>query len=794
MAYMKLNKPISLQKLSLLFLVVTAFFIPMDYCTFAISGFTLVKLSVLLLCLSWVFLKLQEDKIHLPPISFVLVMLLFNVFLICSLFWTSDLAVGLGRAFSITANIALCFILYDLLRTKQAFNWLVTGLLAGGVVSIIFGYLAQSFTGPTVSDVPRFFGGSGEPNEFACMMAILMPLALYQIYTSPATGSKVLATLYFFLALIGIRYSYSRSALVALVPCFAMTVYCVLIHRSLQKILISLVLLAFISFSVYDALSDSFFRERVTSIVTLEDKGAGRLDIWRGGLFELFPAQPITGFGIGSFGMEIYPYVNRNIVAHNVFISFLVELGLVGLGLYLLILSHPIHRFWRLIREGTTTLSDIGVMTSLISSVAAGMFLYLEYKKISWFAIGLAMAVLSNSAFRASGRGAGGSRLNVMHIIYSLEAAGAQQLLVDMLKQGKKGLFNYSVCCIAFGGPLVEDIQKIGIPVFVVGKQKKYQLALIYRLYRLLRQNQVDILVTHMFTANCWGRIAAVLAGTPLIFAVEHGIDSYKKFAHDTVDRVLLLFTNRMIAVADNIKAFLVDKKKLPRQKIMVIKNGIDLDRVTITEEGMDLKAKLGLDRARFTVGVIGRLEKVKGHRTLLEAVGIIIRKRDDIQFVIVGDGREKLNILRYIRDKGLGEWVKVLGVRRDIFSILNLLDIYLMPSYSEGTPIALLEAMACGKPIIATRIEGIQAVINPPDLALLIEPGDVNQLVFSLEYLLDNPVARRQMGARARAELERNWLVTRTVQEYEQLFFQELARLGWADVGVSSGAVMFPR
>jgi len=169
----------------------------------------------------------------------------------------------------------------------------------------------------------------------------------------------------------------------------------------------------------------------------------------------------------------------------------------------------------------------------------------------------------------------------------------------------------------------------------------------------------------------------------------------------------------------------------------------------------------------------VGRLSCQKGHAVLFDAVPDILRRFPKTVFVLVGDGPARQELARQAERMGIQRRVRFLGTRPDVFRLLAAADVFVMPSLSEGMPVALLEAMGMGLPLVASALDGIASVITDGEQGVLVPPGDAEALAVALQELLARPELRRQLGERARRHVRAHYTLDRMCEQYEELFLQ---------------------
>ena len=306
-----------------------------------------------------------------------------------------------------------------------------------------------------------------------------------------------------------------------------------------------------------------------------------------------------------------------------------------------------------------------------------------------------------------------------------------------------------------------------------------------HALTKLLRVQQPDIVHTHMAKAGTLGRVAARRAGVPLVLHTFHGhvLDEYfsgpvSSFFAAT-ERYLSRHSDALIAVSPSVRDFLVGLKIGKPSQWHVVPVGLDLsDLLERTPPKEEARKRLGLPIDSQAVGIVGRLVPIKDHDTFLEAARRVAAGRPEIIFVVAGDGEWRTRLETRAREV-LGDRIHFLGWVFDLPALYGALDVVALSSRNEGTPVALIEAGAASKPVVATRVGGVPDVVRHPVTGLLVEAGDAEGMAKHLLQLLENQEQAAAMGAAARVWVRARFSSERLVQDMVQLYTELLARRG---------------
>ncbi|HVP58508.1 MAG TPA: glycosyltransferase [bacterium] len=373
------------------------------------------------------------------------------------------------------------------------------------------------------------------------------------------------------------------------------------------------------------------------------------------------------------------------------------------------------------------------------------------------------------------------TRLDVLHVIGSLAAGGAERNLYYLAPAMAKSKLSYGICCLAERGQFADEVEQAGVPVHALGFRRRHALVSTVKLARLMRSHRVRVVHTHLYEPGVFGRIAAWLAGVPVIITHEHGKTTWKKWYHRWFERLAIKRTDLRIAVSGDIRDLRLRHEHTPPAKIVVIGNAVGPSRFEAAAGVRESKrAELGLGDA-FVVGTVGRMVVAKSYDLLVRVAREVCRRRADMRFLLVGDGPLREELTRLRDSLGIADKVSFLGTRTDIPEFLAAIDLYVLTSQREGLPISLLEAMLAAKPIIATAVGGIPEAVNEGAEGLLVEPGNEAALTEAILALADDPIKRRAMGERARAKARGQYSPEAVLGAIEAIYFSIMQRKGIA-------------
>jgi glycosyltransferase involved in cell wall biosynthesis len=305
-------------------------------------------------------------------------------------------------------------------------------------------------------------------------------------------------------------------------------------------------------------------------------------------------------------------------------------------------------------------------------------------------------------------------------------------------------------------------------------------LLAVRRLYQLFREQRPQIVHTHMAKAGTAGRLAARMAGVPIVLHTYHGHVFHSYFSplrtafFLNIERVLARLTDRIIAVGEKQRQELAGYGVAPIHKIVPIPLGLQLEPMLGAEQERGaLRRELGLNGVHQLVGIVARLVPIKAHEIFLEAAAEVLRQRPETRFLIVGDGERRQELEARARALGLDGAALFLGWRRDMRRVFADLDVVVLSSLNEGSPVAVIEAMAAGRPVVSTDVGGVGEVVTPGQSGLLVPPRDSRALAEAVSRLLGDPAAAERMGQAARAAVYPRYSAGRLVRDLEKLYLE---------------------
>jgi glycosyltransferase involved in cell wall biosynthesis len=388
--------------------------------------------------------------------------------------------------------------------------------------------------------------------------------------------------------------------------------------------------------------------------------------------------------------------------------------------------------------------------------------------------------------------------VKVINIVTRLNIGGVAHHVANLMLGLDRTKYEQQLVC-GFEGPgersMREHIQARGvspilIPQLVGNPRLNISDALAFaHILRLLRQQRPMILHTHTSKAGLLGRVAGRLTGVPIIVHTFHGLvlkghyGPLKTNLVRAVERWLARLSDSLIAVNDEDKKGLLAYRIAPTHKIEVIPLGLELEHFIDSRKRRGvLQRELGLDSACRLIGIVGRIAPIKNHRLFFDAMSRVLAACASTHVVVAGDGDLRPAMERYVREIGIANRVSFLGWRHDLPQVYTDLDVVVISSSNEGTPVTAIEAMAAARPLVATRVGGLPDVISDGETGYLVAPGNVEQLASAVERVLGDVETTDRLRRNARESVKNKFVVERLATDMDLLYLRLLAEKGFED------------
>jgi glycosyltransferase involved in cell wall biosynthesis len=327
---------------------------------------------------------------------------------------------------------------------------------------------------------------------------------------------------------------------------------------------------------------------------------------------------------------------------------------------------------------------------------------------------------------------------------------GVSRLFSWWFPRYDRSRFDVSLCGLKHPEPATAWLAEQGIPVHHL-RRGRFDPRILGDIVSLARARGARVLHVHGYAAADFGRLAARAVGARLVLH-EHFADPRMPVYQAVADRLLRDRTDGAIAVSRSTREFLVKQRFVPEERVRLIWNGAPLDEFAPVprERGLAVRRELGLPEDALVVGTIGRLNAQKGHRFLLDAAARLLSRQPKARVLVAGDGDLMGDLRAQAATLGVADRVVFAGHRTDVPDLLGALDVFCISSLYEGTPLALFEAMAAGKAIVSTSVDGCREVLEDGVTGVLVPPADAGALADGLERVLGDEALCAALGRQA--------------------------------------------
>jgi len=335
------------------------------------------------------------------------------------------------------------------------------------------------------------------------------------------------------------------------------------------------------------------------------------------------------------------------------------------------------------------------------------------------------------------------SKKKILQLRSSIGFFGAENVIAELVTELASP--EYQPIIGVFRNPknphleLIDFARKKNIESAIFDCQREFDLKTIISIRNFIKKNNIDIIQTHGYKSNFYALFATLFDNIPLIATCHPWIKTSRRVKiYAKIDKFLLKKFDRIVAISEEVKQEIINAG-ISVDKISIIDNGINVGRFEKQFDIEKLRKQFGIPVYSKVIGTVGRLSSEKGHYILLEAAEKIIKKYPSTFFIIAGDGKLKDRLKSRAKQFKIEQNFLLPGLINDIPELLSILDIFVLPSLKEGLPMALLEAMAARKPIVATNVGNIPLAIVHNETGLLVEPGDTPALENAIIELLNN-------------------------------------------------------
>ena len=366
----------------------------------------------------------------------------------------------------------------------------------------------------------------------------------------------------------------------------------------------------------------------------------------------------------------------------------------------------------------------------------------------------------------------------IVHVIYRFDVGGLETLLAECIRRMPRQRYRHAIVCISGYSAFVEKIAGTGTPIYTLEKTAGLGLSAHLRLWKLFKRLRPTILHTYCISAVEY-TTTGVLAGVPVRLHSEHGRNlneaGGRNLKYNVLRRLMAPLMHSCVAVSPDLQSWLADVVRVPRSKIAYIANGVDTAKFSPGPMQLPLWSAHGSAPNRFVIGTVGRVSEVKNQAALVDAFVLLLERfkesKLELSLSIIGDGPLLTPLKEKISALGLAHLVWTPGSRNDIAEIMKTFSVFVLPSLSEAMPVAVLEAVATGIPVIAPRVGSIPHIVKEDMTGMLVDSQCPEYLVEAIAEYVQNPDKGRRHGAAGRKFVEKHHGIDRMVDQYLALY-----------------------
>jgi glycosyltransferase involved in cell wall biosynthesis len=364
------------------------------------------------------------------------------------------------------------------------------------------------------------------------------------------------------------------------------------------------------------------------------------------------------------------------------------------------------------------------------------------------------------------------ARKKVLHLTYDMRIGGTEMVIKNLVEGIDSNQVEASILCIEGPlGPFGEMLREQGFQIHIIERSPGFDVQLIKGIRTYIKQNNIDILHCHQYSPWVYGALAAAFTKTKVIFT-EHGrfYPDSSSWKRKLINPILIRFTNYITAISKATKQALSDFEFIPLHKIDVVYNGIFLLKTEINQNTL-LKEKYKISDSATILGTIARLDPIKNQTMMIEAFASVLKTQTNIYLFIIGDGEERERLERLVDELSIRDNIIFTGYIAKPVHYLQLIDIFLLSSLSEGTSMTLLEAMSLSKPCVVTDAGGNAEIIYHKHNGLVSQNAHMQDFASNINMLITNKELQQRYANNASKRFESMFTNQHMISAYQAIY-----------------------
>lgn len=370
------------------------------------------------------------------------------------------------------------------------------------------------------------------------------------------------------------------------------------------------------------------------------------------------------------------------------------------------------------------------------------------------------------------------SKINILFVIMYVQMGGIEKLVYSLSQGLNRDVFSPSIAWFV-GEEICQEFVDLKIPLFYVPKERRLDFKTMRQLENIIKENNIHIVNVHGFMNMIYSLYGTKFKNNKKLVYTLHTDWELRnlKLKSRIIGSLSTKYIDALVCVNQNFLGSWVKTFKVKPKKIVAIPNGVKISSCLEEHKIKNLRKKIGIMDDDLIIGCVANFKKIKNHIMLLQAFEKVVKYNCCVKLMLIGQGfkndpeNTENDIKKFINDKGLENNILLLGYQPDINPFLDIVDIFCLTSTQEGLPLCLIEAMAFGKPLVGTNVEGIRDVIVHNTNGYLIDLNDINGLSRAIQDLLNSKTIRNDFGLIAKEIAERNFSLSSCIKRYENLF-----------------------
>jgi len=365
----------------------------------------------------------------------------------------------------------------------------------------------------------------------------------------------------------------------------------------------------------------------------------------------------------------------------------------------------------------------------------------------------------------------------IMHLIATNFFGGPEKQIVEHLKRLNGVYYRGMLVSFLEGGATNETLEQakiVGLKNYGIPMSHRFDVRALWRLIELLRQEKVSLLCVHGYKSTVMGWWAGKRLGIPVVaFSRGYTSENFKVAFYEWLERQALRRISGIIFVSDGQKKK-VESFGVAGQRSWVVQNAVSVESFQGSKNSnlrKEVFKRLSIIDGSAMVVSAGRLSPEKGHRFLVEAIGKLRGNSNDTHFVFCGDGPCQKDLVKQSKELGISDICHFVGFRRDLKEIFQAMDLMVLPSLTEGLPNVVLEAFACRKPVVATKVGGVPEIVEDGINGILVPPGKPSLLAEAIKSCLDSPEKSRKMGEAGYRKVKTDFTFETQTKKLERIY-----------------------